>query len=85
MRTVKEIKELNSETGSGQKNTDFLGLKALFRFLGGRKNVAKLLVIQKTDHGFYVEDRNGDLLAGPYKREADAKGVRTRIQNKHIG
>jgi hypothetical protein len=34
---------------------------------------------------FFVEDLNGTLLFGPYKREQDAKGVLTRLRNKHIG
>lgn len=85
MRTVKETNVPNSETGSGQNDMGFLGMKALFRFLGGKKNVARLLTIQETNDGFFVEDRNGTLLVGPYRRKQDARGVLTRLKNKHIG
>lgn len=76
----------NSEIGSGQKNTDFLGLKALFRWLGGRNRKPKETIrIEETLDGFWViEDRGyGATYCGPYKREQDAKGVRTRLIKQH--
>lgn len=86
MRTVKEINAPNSVTGSGANDTGFLGLKALFRFLGFKKNVAtRMQVIQGADGGFFLADENTVAFAGPYKRKQDAKGVLTRLKNKHIG
>jgi hypothetical protein len=84
MQTVNETSALNSKTGSGLKSTDFLGLKRLFRFLGGKKNQPKEPTIEETLDGFWVVNHNGYGLTytGPYKREQDAKGVRTRMLQK---
>jgi hypothetical protein len=60
-------------------------VEKIYRLLLGKKNVVRLLTIQETNDGFYVEERNGTLLVGPYKRRQDARGVLTRLKNKHIG
>jgi hypothetical protein len=86
MQMVNETNAPNSETGSGQKNTDFLGLKALFRWLGGKSNQSKeRFLIQNSPEGFFVihDTGYGATIAGPYKREQDAKGVRTRLIKQH--
>jgi hypothetical protein len=78
-------KEPNSEIGSGQKNMDFLGLRALFRWLGGKsqkKTPTETFSIFEDRDGlfFVVQDRGyGHTVAGPYRRKQDAKGVRTRL------
>jgi hypothetical protein len=51
----------------------------IYDYIFKKKDVSRLLVVQETNEGFYVEDRDGDLLLGPYKRGQDAKGVRTRL------
>ncbi len=88
MQTVNETNAPNSETGSGQKSTGFLGLKALFRFLGGKSRKSKKTwTIHKypaTGEFFVIEDNGyGHTTSGPYKREQDAKGVMTRLQKQH--
>ena len=87
MQTVNETNAPSSETGSGQKSTGFLGLKALFRFLGGKSRKSKEIwtIVEETPGQFWVvEDRGyGLTYTGPYKRERDAKGVRTRLLKQH--
>lgn len=86
MQMVSETKEPNSKTGSGLKNMDFLGLKRLFRWLGGKSQKAKepLTIVETLDGFWVVEDRGyGASYTGPYKREQDAKGVRTRLMKQH--
>lgn len=88
MQTVNETNAPNSVTGSGQKSTGFLGLKALFRWLGGKSQKSKtLFTIFDTPEGFFVtrDDGYGFSMTGPYKREQDAKGVRTRLIKQHGG
>lgn len=86
MQMVNETNAPSSETGSGQKNTGFLGLKALFRFLGGKSNrqpPKKFSVIEDDEApGLFWVIKNegyGNLYTGPYKRKQDAKGVVTRL------
>jgi hypothetical protein len=93
MQTVNETNAPNSVTGSGQKSTGFRGLKALFRWLGSKSRQSKdpyTIVLVEDDlvpggPGFFVvEDRGyGATYTGPYKREQDAKGVRTRLIKQH--
>lgn len=86
MQMVNETKELNSKIGSGPKNTDFFGLKALFRWLGGKSQKAKerYSIVRNGDGFWVVEDRGySAAYTGPYKREQDAKGVRTRLIKQH--
>lgn len=89
MQTVNETNAPNSATGSGQKSTDFLGLKALFRWLGGKSNQTKerFTIIEDTAVGFYVVDGTGygATVTGPYRRRQDAKGVQTRLRKQHGG
>lgn len=66
------------------------GLKALSRWLGGKSQKTKeRFSIQQFDFGdgsgfFVVEDTGyGKTFTGPYKREQDAKGVRTRLTKQH--
>lgn len=76
----------NSEIGNGLKNTVFRGLKALFLSLGGKSDQQpQKMEIVETDGEFWVVDQTGYgvTYTGPYKREADAKGVRTRMLKKH--
>jgi len=84
MQMVNETKEPSSATGSGLKNTVSRGLKALFLWLGGKKNQPNLTIAETPD-GFYVVDFSGygAVWTGPYKREKDAKGVRTRLLKKN--
>lgn len=63
----------------------------LFNWLGGKKNVASVMEIRHAynenypeSNGWYLMEENV-AFAGPYKREQDAKGVLTRLRNKHIG
>jgi len=46
-----------------------------------RKSSLSGLTISKTEDGFWVveDDGYGLTYTGPYKREQDAKGVRTRL------
>lgn len=87
MRMVNETSGLSSATTNGQKSMDFLGLKALFRWLGGKsqRSNERFSIIEDTVAGFYVvEDTGyGATIAGPYKRKQDAKGVRTRLIKQH--
>lgn len=86
MQMVNETNVPNSATGSGPKSMDFLGLRALFRWLGGKSQKQKeRFSILKTAEGFWVlEDTGyGGTATGPYKREQDAKGVRTRLIKQH--
>lgn len=88
MQMVNETNAPNSATGSGQKSTGFLGLKALFRWLGGKSQKSKeRFTIEQTPDGFWViEDTGyGSRVTGPYMRKQDAKGVRTRLIKQHGG
>lgn len=80
MQMVNETKEPSSATGSGLRDTVSNGLKALFLFLGGKKT-EQTIEIAETKDGFWVVDPTGYGVTwtGPYKREQDAKGVRTRL------
>lgn len=87
MQTEKETNVPNSVTGSGPRNTDFLGLKALFLWLGGKKKPqpkTKVEIVETID-GFWVVSGEGygTMYTGPYKRRQDAKGVQTRMLKKH--
>jgi hypothetical protein len=85
MQMVNVTNEQSSETGSGLKSMDFLGLKALFRWIGGKKNPVETMTISylQAGHpefdGWYI-DKDGIPYAGPYKREKDAKGQLTRLR-----
>jgi hypothetical protein len=62
---------------------DFNGLKGLFRWIGGKKNDELTVVYQTNSYGveydgWYIMD-GSRLVAGPYFREKDAKGQRTRL------
>ena len=90
MQTVKETNAPSSATGSGQKSMGFLGLKALFRFLGGKSNLQpkeKFTIIEDTEAPglFWVVNNKdyGNLYTGPYKRKQDAKGVVTRLNKRN--
>ena len=87
MQMVNETKEPNSATGSGLKNTDFLGLKALFRWLGGKsqKSSERFNIHEEEPGVFFVSDNSGYGVryTGPYKRKQDAKGVLTRLKKQH--
>jgi hypothetical protein len=66
---------------------DFLGLRRLFLWLGGKRKPQTAMEIVETLDGFWVveQDGYGATYTGPYKREQDAKGVRTRLIKKHGG
>lgn len=83
MQMVKETNAQNSATGNGLKGTVSRGLKALFLFLGGKKTQPQIQLAERTD-GFWVVDTSGygARWTGPYQREQDAKGVRTRLLKK---
>lgn len=72
----------NSKTGNGPKNTVSRGLKALFRWIGGKSHELTIRALtERDDHvptGFYIVD-GVNLVAGPYAREQDAKGQLTRL------
>ena len=81
MQMVNATKEPNSATGNGLISTAFRGLKELFLSLGGKKSDPPTVEIATLLDGFWVVDHRGYGVtwSGPYKREQDAKGVRTRL------
>lgn len=84
MQMVNVTNEPNSKTGSGLSGMVSRGLKGLFLWLGGKKTPQPDLTIAETPDGFFVVDFSGYGVrwTGPYKREQDAKGVRTRLLKK---
>ena len=87
MQMVNETKEQSSRIGSGLKSMASNGLKGLFRWLGSKsqKSKERFSIIETLGDGFFVvEDTGyGSTVCGPYKREQDAKGVRTRLMKQH--
>lgn len=71
----------NSETGNGVSVMASLMQKVRYLLLGSKKAQKKSMEIVETIDGFWVVEDNGYGLTytGPYKREKDAKGVRTRM------
>lgn len=88
MKTVKETSGPSSETTSGPRGMDFLGLRALFRWLGGKSQKAteRFSLFEETPgHWYVLEDTGyGASFSGPYKRKQDAKGVRTRLIKQRL-
>lgn len=41
------------------------------------------LIVMEHDGGWYITYPDGEALAGPYKREQDAKGQLTRMRNEY--
>lgn len=57
-------------------------LEGLMRFLGVTPKESKMY-IEGQDDVYYIMSEGGQVFAGPYKREKDAKGQLTRLRKSY--